>query len=767
MSRLSLLAPLLFFACTCGPAGAPPRLSVLPSAIDFGERLPGFSQAAQLTLTNTGGQMLRIESATLDGTQASVFRFDGVPEELSSGDAAAMTVSFVPPSAEGSYAATLVFRTNSLETPEVTVELQGVSSLNCSFGRTACSGACLDLSTNVEHCGACNNKCAAGQACVSSACQCVPVTCAFLSKDCGTLPDGCGGTLACGPCSGTQVCGGGDSLNVCGEGRVCSPHRLCWEQPLPTGTPVRGLFALSSNAVWAVGDHGLVMRWDGARWTGFPSGTTSTLRSVWAASASEAWAVGDDGVVLRFDGQEWVGSTQSTGALRGVWGAGASNVWAVGALGRIQHWNGTGWAEASSGVDAGLRAVHGSGASDVWAVGENGTALRWNGSSWQPTTTNDARALNAVRAVSPTEAWAAGEGGVLLHFQSGSWSAPASGTGEPLHALGGTGGALVAVGAQGWVVPVSGGASQLSGNPNLYAVSDDLWAGGERLERSDGGAWSTFTTRAVSEGTTLNRVHGISKTELWAIGGDPSGPTGAALHGGGSGWSFESMPLARVYHGLWVGSATDAWAVGEGGAIARWNGSSWANVTSPTAQHLYDVAALGANVFAVGAQGTLIRSTSGVWNDEAHPAGTAELRAIALASPTRAFAVGANGVALQWNGSTWSTLATSTTERLLDVAIITQNDVWAVGENGTVLRATGGAFAAVPFPHATRLSGVFPVAADQVWVVGDQGAVYLWNGSAWSARESGTRRDLKHIWGLGADDFWIVGEGGALLRHRP
>jgi hypothetical protein len=45
--------------------------------------------------------------------------------------------------------------------------------------------------------------------------SCVPTTCATQGKNCGTIPDGCGGTLTCGTCSGSLTCGGGGVPNVC------------------------------------------------------------------------------------------------------------------------------------------------------------------------------------------------------------------------------------------------------------------------------------------------------------------------------------------------------------------------------------------------------------------------------------------------------------------------------------------------------------------------------------------------------------------------
>jgi hypothetical protein len=37
---------------------------------------------------------------------------------------------------------------------------------------------------------------------------CVPTTCAELTYDCGTWPDGCGAMLDCGSCNPPEICGG-------------------------------------------------------------------------------------------------------------------------------------------------------------------------------------------------------------------------------------------------------------------------------------------------------------------------------------------------------------------------------------------------------------------------------------------------------------------------------------------------------------------------------------------------------------------------------
>jgi hypothetical protein len=52
--------------------------------------------------------------------------------------------------------------------------------------------------------------------------SCTPTTCSAQGANCGSIADGCGGTLNCGSCSGSQTCGGGGTANVCG-GSSCTP----------------------------------------------------------------------------------------------------------------------------------------------------------------------------------------------------------------------------------------------------------------------------------------------------------------------------------------------------------------------------------------------------------------------------------------------------------------------------------------------------------------------------------------------------------------
>lgn len=46
---------------------------------------------------------------------------------------------------------------------------------------------------------------------------CAPATCLSAGKSCGSIDDGCGGTVKCGGCTAPSTCGGGGVANECGQ----------------------------------------------------------------------------------------------------------------------------------------------------------------------------------------------------------------------------------------------------------------------------------------------------------------------------------------------------------------------------------------------------------------------------------------------------------------------------------------------------------------------------------------------------------------------
>jgi hypothetical protein len=81
-------------------------------------------------------------------------------------------------------------------------------------------GSIADGCGGTLSCGVCSSSQTCGGGGTANVCGCTPTTCAAQGKNCGTIPDGCGGTLSCGSCAAPKSCGGGGVANVCGG---CTP----------------------------------------------------------------------------------------------------------------------------------------------------------------------------------------------------------------------------------------------------------------------------------------------------------------------------------------------------------------------------------------------------------------------------------------------------------------------------------------------------------------------------------------------------------------
>ena len=72
----------------------------------------------------------------------------------------------------------------------------------------------------------------------------------------------------------------------------------CFVFPGDTVFSLRGVGGAGPNDVWAVGDNGTIVHWDGQVWLTFPSGTKQRLLAVWGSGAHDVWAVGYDSTIL-------------------------------------------------------------------------------------------------------------------------------------------------------------------------------------------------------------------------------------------------------------------------------------------------------------------------------------------------------------------------------------------------------------------------------------------------------------------------------------
>ncbi len=564
--------------------------------------------------------------------------------------------------------------------------------------------------------------------------------------------------------------------------------------PSPTESDLYGATCVSASDCWAVGtyiaglgnpQHTLVEHWDGSSWTIVNSPNTDSAQSnflsgVTCVSTSDCWAVGSYGDIYQGP------SPQQT---------------------LIEHWDGTSWAIVSSPnpgttFDSPLVSVTCPSATDCWAVGSyysydriNHQTLalqtlieHWDGNSWTivsspNTSSTQFNYLLSVSCVSQANCWAAGtyftgsvQQTLIEHWDGNSWTIASSPntSATQFNLLYG-------------VACVSTGDCWAAG---FYAVPAGLGSVSQTLiEHWDGTSW-TIATSPNTLNTENNYLYGVtcsSASDCWAVGYyDPNPTVGVHVdqtlieHWDGSSWaivtSANTLPTQNNFlNGVTcVSGAAECVAVGYyyNGTdyltlTERWDGNSWAIVTSP------NPLASQRNYFT----GVTCVSTSDCWAVGYYYTGT----------------VGkAQTLIEHWNGTSWTVTSSPNTDTahhnfLYGVACATASDCWAVGRNvpvdgnGVVAidqtlieHWDGTSWAVVTSPDTSPaennvLYAVSCVSTTECWAVGHhnrigsapQSLIERWDGTSWaivtSPNNSSQYHTLAGVTCASQADCWAVG----------
>lgn len=265
-------------------------------------------------------------------------------------------------------------------------------------------------------------------------------------EDCdAAAPRAC--TTSCGT-SGTQSC-----IDCTWEASCVPPPETCDSRdedcdgatdeevwcPIAAGTTEQlndVWFAADGSSGFAVGNNGIIRRWNGAAWSDSDSDVTDDLLAVWGASANQVWAGGGNlttGRLLYWNGTSWAPQlgVGGTGAVHDLWGRSATDVWLVqgpvsmmSSRGRIYHRTSSGWTAVDNPVDHALYGICGLGSLELSIVGHEGTVLLLTS---RGATSIGPRSVGALRAcldatVGRAVEWVFGDSGQILSYESTTWT---------------------------------------------------------------------------------------------------------------------------------------------------------------------------------------------------------------------------------------------------------------------------------------------------------------------------------------------------------
>jgi hypothetical protein len=471
---------------------------------------------------------------------------------------------------------------------------------------------------------------------------------------------------------------------------------------------VTDIFAFAPNDVWAGGNYGYAWHWDGAKVTkvataGMDMNGGPLPFAVWGSSSSDIWFGGMNGLMVHYDGKAFalVDTGAGISSIGGLWGTAKNDVWGSGNDGLIIHYDGMKWTKLDSGTKNALPRVHGSAANDVWFSGYHGTMLHWDGKALVTESGPYDRGLYDVYVGGAGDVWAVGQAAEVDHRDAKSWSRVVGGDYYPQNAIWG-------------------------------ADANSVWVVGPgQLLHYDGLSWQQQTSTQKILG--LSAIGGTGAKDVWAV-----GQLGNVHHFDDRGWTGGNVGATGWLNGVWARPGFVV-AVGDGGAAYRYDRTAmtWSPVTTGTTQALYGIWGPSDDLaWAVGANGTILRWTSGSFAPDTSPVTNRDLMAVHGSSDGAVWIVGKGG-----------------------------DPTTGVPFNTTALRLVSNAWSPTPVP-GLDLTSVFVVSATEAHVASSAGLMSQWDGVSWKPQTFDSPDTIMSVWGPpDGSSLWVGTDSGGLLQR--
>ncbi len=207
----------------------------------------------------------------------------------------------------------------------------------------------------------------------------------------------------------------------------------------PDESTIWELWGANNNAVFAAAGN-RILRFDGHIWSVAyrASADWANFVTIWGRSAYDVYAAGDSGRVIHFDGGSWTpmetGTDKDIGVIRGRTDG---NVYTAGQGGIIMEYDGSTWRKIFSKGNFDFYGLLVRGSNSILAVGDSGCVVQYDGTSWKGTSsvTGGAYSLLDCWGFRSDELFAVGEHGVIMYFDGDNWFKLNSNTVQELYGI--------------------------------------------------------------------------------------------------------------------------------------------------------------------------------------------------------------------------------------------------------------------------------------------------------------------------------------------
>jgi hypothetical protein len=488
---------------------------------------------------------------------------------------------------------------------------------------------------------------------------------------------------------------------------ICGADGWCWGYPRPQGARLNRLWGTAPTDLWAVGEGGTIIGFDGKTWSRAPSGTTDTLVALAGRARGDAWAIGRERTLLRLREGVWSPWRQPPDAGRAPRWPAAGEFRDIVALPNGEAW-------VVGGVERGATLDGGDELAGSCLMG------RFSAEAWLFDEDDACTALVQVWGSSPDDVWARG-GADVVHWNGKSLTKNPSGRPAPLVGRHGI--------ADGWRLQIDWGSgtagtmlhATLAARADQAPRARDFWAFGAADVWTLGtdGALAHFDGKRWEQGdlpVKIKGVAGLASDDVWAV-ASPS----TLLHHDGRRWQASPIPGNANVDPSAIGVAAphDIWVLA-GARILRFDRERWTEVPA--------AAAADPRTSSAAWSALMIRAPDDVW-------------------------IGGDGQALHWNGRQLEVIDTDFPVTALwgDA-----HDIWA---GSPVHRWNGSTFVVPPEVGGSEAgsAGFWAGAAGP-------GAIWLARGGTIARLAAGRLEtvgtlpvSLRAIWQAASGDVWAVG----------
>jgi hypothetical protein len=469
-----------------------------------------------------------------------------------------------------------------------------------------------------------------------------------------------------------------------------------------TVNAVGSVTASTGKLVIVGGQSGKVWIGNGSTFTGYTLPMTTPVTGVCITGANEAFAGNGPGSVLyRFDGTQWtlISNGSFGGAKTELQCPAAGQVYVLSAGSTMLRWLPTsGWVQfAAPSLSPGRGPLHWgvASASEMYAYADSGTTdrvyFKYNGSSWT--------SVGRERwAQTGGRLWADPRGGAAYGLSPFARLEKITSSGAtvlsyqpPLRdAVMTSASSAFAVGWNLFLARWDGNTWTVDAPPAAtpaVRILQGVWSDGPKnawavgnsstIFRYDGSGWSVVSDVNKIITSVIDNYYAVwgSGSDVW-IGGDLGitrckSPTVCAVESSGG-----------AIFSIWGSSSSNIFAVGGGGQIRRYNGTSWSSMSSPTTRQLARVSGSGPNdVWAVG-DSVILHYDGTSWSNaplnglgnfywSRSPSGLQSLFQLGLwvRGPKEVYMGGDNGIIERWDGTQWRDLVQGNAYRRRIIAI--------------------------------------------------------------------------------------------------